>query len=327
MAKKIDISLNMNNTPFASGGIKLSKSIAIEKIEEHPKFKSLFNIDEDLLNRISNSMSSEGFDNSQPVHIWKVIDEDGNVHFYLIDGYTRVAASKKARINLLPCYEHNFESLEDAYLYALSLQMNRRNIESNELYRNILGLLDTDFIKNVSGRKQDYIAKILGVSPRTVAKAIYVEKNGSEEIKEELNSGVKSLNQAYKDSQKENGLDPIGENATDIRQEGNEFESEDFTESEEEGSPAPVVFNHSDGVERPKRDPWETDEYDQRLKERYMEGYSKGFTNAVYFVLGEVIKGRTAKEIWTDERLSDLSPSQIVKVEFPDENEDIVLSL
>lgn len=325
MAKKINITLSTNNTPFASGGVKLSKSIAIDKIEDHPKFKSLFNIDGDLLDRISNSMSSEGFDNSQPIHIWKTADDNDTVHFYLIDGYTRVSAARIAKINLLPCYEHEFETMEDAYLYALSLQMNRRNIESNELYRNILELLDTDFIRNSSGRKQDYIAKILGVSPRTVAKAIYVEKNASDEIKEELNSGVKSLNQAYKDSQKKK--ESNDENTANEEKECSEIESEDFYESEADGNPAPVVFNHSDGVERSKRNPWETDEYDQRLKERYMEGYSEGFTKAAYFVLGEIIKGKTPKEIWEDERLSDLSPSQIVKVELPKENEDLVLGL
>ena len=98
MAKTLSIVTNGNkgSLPVQNAGLKLSKIIAIEKIEEHEKFKALYSIDEDLLERIADSMKENEFDGSQPVHIWLCKDDDNTEHFYLIDGYTRVKAAKMA---------------------------------------------------------------------------------------------------------------------------------------------------------------------------------------------------------------------------------------
>jgi ParB family chromosome partitioning protein len=128
MAKKINILSAGSNIPFADAGLKLSKQIKISEIEEHPDFKTLFVIDEEDLQRIKDSMTKNGFDNSQPVHIWHVIDENGTEHFYLIDGYTRLAALKELGMETVPYYEHKFADFEEAFSYVLGLQVNRRNL-------------------------------------------------------------------------------------------------------------------------------------------------------------------------------------------------------
>ena len=58
MAKTLSIITNSMNggLPVQNQGLKLSKILAIEKIEEHERFKELYSIDEDLLNRIADDM-------------------------------------------------------------------------------------------------------------------------------------------------------------------------------------------------------------------------------------------------------------------------------
>ena len=88
MAKEITFTKLGGKAPFADGGLKLSKSILIDKIEPHEDFKSLFKIGNELLERITNSIRENSFDASQPLHIWAKAEDDGSIHNYLIDGYT-----------------------------------------------------------------------------------------------------------------------------------------------------------------------------------------------------------------------------------------------
>ena len=55
------MNLITNNLPVANQGLKLSKTILISKIEMHPKFQSLYHIDEDTLERITNNIKENGF--------------------------------------------------------------------------------------------------------------------------------------------------------------------------------------------------------------------------------------------------------------------------
>ena len=43
----------------------------------------------------------------------------------------------------VPYFEHKFESFDNAYKYVHELQVNRRNLESSELLRNVSRLLGT----------------------------------------------------------------------------------------------------------------------------------------------------------------------------------------
>ncbi len=322
MAKQLSIIKAGGQAAFADTGLKLSKMILLTDIEFHSEFQKLFTIDENLLDRIQNSMVDKGFDNSQPIHIWKVTDNE-ITHNYLIDGYTRFAAAKKAGLKSVPYFEHKFESFEDAYKYVLSLQVNRRNLEGTELLKNISILMGTEFIQNAEGKKAEAIAEVLDVSPRTVTKALAVEKD--EEAKSKVESGEMTINQAYNDMQEKKKS----------KKQKNE-EDEDISESldDNSGNPAGLNFNHSDGIERPVSKPSDEKEIDQWIKEKNIqveqariEGYGEGFNKALYFVLGEILKGRTPQEIYNDERLSDLSPSVICNFVLPEDDEDLVMNM
>ena len=202
MAKEITFTRLGGKAPFADGVLKLSKSILIDKIEPHEDFKSLFKIGDELLERITNSIRENSFDASQPLHIWAKAEDDGTVHNYLIDGYTRLEAARNAGLDTVPYFEHKFETFDEAYKYALSLQVNRRNLEGGELLRNVSRLLGTDFIQNAEGKKSEAIAEVLGVSPRTVEEAISVARNADEETLAEIDSGGKSVHKAYKETKK-----------------------------------------------------------------------------------------------------------------------------
>jgi ParB family chromosome partitioning protein len=194
MIKTLNMLAAGNDVPIADGRKKFSRMMLIEDIEEHADFKALYKIDAGVLERIVKSMKENGFDESQPVHIWSTEDS----HKYLIDGYTRYTASKKAGITSLPVYEHSFKSFDETYKYVLGLQVNRRNLDGDELLRNIAILSKCEFVKNANKHKADIIAKSLGVSKRTAERAISVEKNADEKMRQQIEKKELTVFQAYK---------------------------------------------------------------------------------------------------------------------------------
>lgn len=191
MAKPVMIATAGDKVPYANGGLKLSKTILLDKINLHPDFQKLFDIEPELLERITQSIKENGYDNSQPLHLWV---HDGE--YDLIDGYTRYAALKAADKDTAPYYEHNFGTFDEAYKYVLSLQVNRRNLSGAELLRHV-AFLSGNIANDVSGRKSEAIAETLGVSARTVQRAMAVEKQADDKMKEKIDSGEMSVNQAY----------------------------------------------------------------------------------------------------------------------------------
>ena len=274
MAKKINILKAGNAIPFADGGLKLSKSISIDKIEEHPVFKKLYSIDEDLLNRIADDMVQNNFDGSQPLHIWHCIDDDGTEHWYLIDGYTRLMAAKMAKLEIVPYFEHNFKNFEEAHRYALHLQVDRRNLGSYDLIKNIELLMGSDYIQNMKGKKSEAIAEVLGVSDRTVEKAIAVSEEADEETLAKVESGELSVNKAYKQTK---------EKARKSKSDEEEI-SEALDDSD--GNPRAVTVRSRDMSER--YNPPKESEIDKRLIERFQEGFVEGFEQAAFFIFSQL---------------------------------------
>lgn len=193
MIKTLNMLSSGNDVPLADDRKKFSRMMLIEQIEEHPDFKALYKIDQEVLSRIVQSMKKGGFDDSQPVHIWLFEN-----HKYLIDGYTRYTACKESGITSVPVFEHKFKSFDETYRYVLALQVNRRNLDSDELLRNVAVLSKCDFVRNADGNKATVIASTLGVSQRTAERAISVEKNADEEMRQQIQTGALTVNKAYK---------------------------------------------------------------------------------------------------------------------------------
>lgn len=338
MAREITLSKLGGKAPFADGGLKLSKSILIDKIEPHEDFRSLFKIEGELLDRITNSIRENSFDASQPLHIWTKAGDDGIVHNYLIDGYTRLEAAKNAGLDTVPYFEHKFKTFDEAYRYALSLQVNRRNLEGGELLRNVSRLLGTDFIQNAKGKKSEAIAEVLGVSARTVEEAISVAKNADEETLAEIESGEKSVHKAYKGTRKKPGkhddvlAEDDGFNDASDKNDSGDFGDISDALSESEGNPREVHVHSRDMTER--YNPPEQSDIDARLIERFKDGFvngfKSGFTEGAYHVYDKIVSmlkdGKSAAEIEDCEAFSDFTFAVAApKFDVPAEDKDIFI--
>lgn len=190
--------LTNNTTAYNNNGLIRSKEYSITDIHLHPDFRKLFFMDSDVLERITNSIKKNGFDSTQPLHLW---EDEGTL--YLIDGHTRYTAAKNANLESVPCHVHTeLHTQEDAYQYVLRLQINRRNLSESELLKAI-EFLTAEYkdakITNQSdrGRIVDKIAEEIKVSPRTIQKYQTINKDASAEMKEEIQLGTISVNQAY----------------------------------------------------------------------------------------------------------------------------------
>ncbi len=347
MAKIISLATT-NNIPFANQNLKLSKTIGIDKIEEHPRFKNLFPIKADVLERITNSIKEKGFDSSHPVQIW-VKTENDTEHLYLIDGYTRLTASKKAGLTAIPYYPHNeFETEEDAVKYALHEQVDRRNLEGTALLNAVKELMGTEYIQNMAGNKNAAIGEIIGKSEKTVERTNYVMANATEEQLAKIDAGTETPNSIYNELK---GDELINTSATEeqkaeieagtknkkevvseikkAKKAQQEAEKEtDFDEDlsdaleDNSGNPAPV-FVHERKEVSDRLSPEVDSERTYERKQAYKLGLKKGSDLAYEifeYICFELENGKTVQDIKDDEHFSDFSVYKIYRAFSLDEN-------
>ena len=165
-------------------------------------FSVFFPISDDTLNAIRIDMKTNGFDAGFPLIVWK----ETNI---LVDGHTRLIAAKEMGVEQLPVLYREFESEDDAVLYAFHIQRNRRNLTDDHIIR-CLEVLDKIGAKKSPGdpkpkseKKQaaEQVAKELGTSKSKIEKARKIIETGSDEIRERVESGETSINKAYHDIQ------------------------------------------------------------------------------------------------------------------------------
>ena len=161
----------------------------IDDIKTASPFRDLFPVRKRVLDDIMWDMRKNGYDNSQPLVLWK---DHGNV---VIDGHTRLSAAKKANIYQIPIIFKAFSDEEDALKYAIACQKNRRNLSDSELAACVVEL-DKRKDKNAnlkqnrteaqdcaSGKSASETANLLGVSTRKVEQIRSVMDNANDEIK------------------------------------------------------------------------------------------------------------------------------------------------
>jgi ParB family transcriptional regulator, chromosome partitioning protein len=176
------------------------KLVDIDTIITAKPFKALFPIKPITLDEIKKDMEKKGFDNSQPLVIWKEKQ-------VLIDGHTRLESAKLSGIEKVPITEKSFQSEDKAIEYAIHLQQNRRNLTDAELI-NCITHYDSKKSKgrpkkglheplSEKGKSADITAKKLGISPTKVKKLRAIEEKGNPELKCAVKSGEKTVNQAY----------------------------------------------------------------------------------------------------------------------------------
>ncbi len=339
MSKQITLNKLGGKAPFADGGLKLSKSIRIDEIEMHPDFQSLFPIKDELLNHIADSMKEKGFKGNHPVDIWFKTDENGTLHKYLMDGYTRVKAAKIAGLETVPYYEFHFETFDEALKEALSEQVDRRNLEGADLLSAVSKLYGTDFIQNAEGKKSEAIAEVLGISPRTAEKAIAVMKDADEETLQQIENNEISVNKAYEKKHpkklKSEERNIAADDDTSDMDEGL-GDIDDLSDSLDgnEGNPGTVSFMQEHPREdsnrlTPEQDSERTAERKRANEMGFAAGFKKGFGEGAYQVYDKILEmikdGKTAEEIEYDEFFSDFTYSVIApKFEIAANDEGIL---
>lgn len=176
--------------------------VPVSDIRIESPFKQFFPIHDDTVLAIRIDMNANGYDPAFPVILW----EKDNI---LVDGHTRLIAAQEAGLENVPALLKPFESEDDAILYAFHLQRNRRNLSDEQIIR-CLEILDKISSKKKNGpdsrqpTKKETLeerAKELGASKSKIEKARTILEHGDDGIKDQVQSGQKSINKAFNDVQ------------------------------------------------------------------------------------------------------------------------------
>ena len=181
--------LQVASAGLNSGAQTLAKKMRVSDIQTTPELSSIFDIEESVLQAVTDSIQEKGFDPAEPIVLWK---ETG----YVVDGHTRLQAAKRAGIAEIPVTEKHFESLSDAQEYTKARQINRRNLSQAEIFR-IAGMVQLKEKRDGGGRSLAIAAKKYGVSESTLQHARTVWDRGDEQTKQAILRNELSVNQGY----------------------------------------------------------------------------------------------------------------------------------
>ncbi len=175
----------------------------VSDIKTEQPLVALFPIGEDPLESIRIDMELNGFDDAFPIIVW----EEKNS---IVDGHTRFKAAQKLEIGEVPVLLKSFATEDDAILYAFHLQRNRRNLADEDILRclELLDNLKPTVIKEAGTEHEptkkesaESRAQELGTSKSKIEKARKVLEHASDEIKEAVGSGEKTINKAFNEMQ------------------------------------------------------------------------------------------------------------------------------
>lgn len=196
------------------GSNKVYDYIDSSKIEKHAVFQDLLPIDDGMIEDLTVDMTINGFNRAKPVLLatW-----EGQEKPVLIDGHTRLEASKGAGISSIPYVVEHYENITVALEQAMGLQTKRRATEDRHIFR-LIKTYDRPFtlggdrrsknakISSPSGELKTEpfssarrTADLVRCSERVVSRVRRIIKDGSAELQKEVEDGKKTINQAEKE--------------------------------------------------------------------------------------------------------------------------------
>ena len=186
-----------------------------KKIKTGEPFESLFPVDAHTLEAIAKDMEQHGYDDAHPIVMW---DEKGIV----IDGHTRLQAAIAAGIDDVLVIRNSFEDEDAAVEYAIHCQRDRRNLSDADMLRWIAEVdkRKTKAQAGKAGRDKQLgltpdgvspddhqvrassaaTAAVVGTSARKVERARTVLDKATDEVKQAVEKGEMSINQAYNET-------------------------------------------------------------------------------------------------------------------------------
>ena len=185
----------LNKAKETTQKLSEKRTLKIKDIVLIPEFQKLLVMEESVLEKMKESMKEEGFKSGHEIHVWK-----RGKDFILIDGHTRKTAWESLGNKTIPCIVHHFESLEEAKMFAIKEQINRRNLSGQALLDAVANFNFEKGKGNTQGEKgkaSEIIAKQIGISAKTVEKTRCVLKEGTPEQIEAIKKDEISVNQVY----------------------------------------------------------------------------------------------------------------------------------
>ncbi len=186
----------------------------LDSVKTAEPFEGLFPVNNITLNVICEHMQANGYDESQPIILWK---EKGIV----IDGHTRLMAAQSIGLYDIPVHQKSFPNEWEALKWAVHYQRDR-NIRTKADIVHAVEVLDSRrprggdhgnqyAVGKVAKASQDAIAKsanetakAVGVSQATVERVRTVLDHGTEAEKEAIRSGapIKPVAEAVQERRK-----------------------------------------------------------------------------------------------------------------------------
>jgi Lar family restriction alleviation protein len=175
-------------------------------------FRSLFPHSDRMAETIAAAMVRHGYDPAFPIITWNGV---------VVDGHTRLAAAKAAKLRTVFYVDRPFDNESEALVYAIKCQTNRRNLTDAEILRCMqeldkrrtrseagaiarqaqLGEAQGCATPTPDGKSSAATAATLGISQRKVEQARTVLDHAPEPVKAAVQSGDLSINAAYNATQ------------------------------------------------------------------------------------------------------------------------------
>ena len=167
-------------------------------------FNGIFPVQNSVLQKIIGRIKKSGYDTAYPIIAWR----RGNDRIVL-DGHTRLQAALAAGLENVPVTLREFDDPVDALDYAVSQQIERRNLSPADMLRYVT---EADKLfkagrkklapsgansEQPRGKSAVKLAEVMHVSPRKVERLRKIAKDGSEATKQALGKGEISINKAY----------------------------------------------------------------------------------------------------------------------------------
>lgn len=169
--------------------------VKLEEITMLPELQNAFHMDAEVKGRITADMALNGFSKAHPIHIFMW---EGK--WVLCDGHTRFASAMDLKLKYVWAQVHTFNSINQALLYSMKEQFNRRNIEDSELFKQYEILRQ----EAINGQKltATEMSERLKKSRRHIFKLQEIFSKSSKEDLQKIRDGLVSINHVYNEIKK-----------------------------------------------------------------------------------------------------------------------------
>jgi hypothetical protein len=163
-----------------------------ELIKVREPFNAVNLISEQMLYSVVKSIKEHGYDQSQPLIVWKELG-------VLIDGHTRLEAVKLSRYEgKVPVIPMSFPDMRAALGYMLNIQYNRRNVKDADIISSAERIFNLFHSAGGEKEKTMLLAKVCAELPMVkVKKVVALLEHATDKEKSSVNDEKVTINELY----------------------------------------------------------------------------------------------------------------------------------